>query len=482
MVIPAEEQAIHQRWKLKPEFQSLRGFDKLLENDFLPPEVWHARQAASLRKMIHFAATHCPYYMNLFARLGLGPTDIDSPADLTKLPVLTKHDVIQHGQELRAWTLPPGEVLFGTSKSSGTTGRRVSVVHTNNSNSMFSYLAHRNARWFKLNPMGTRVLIQPPHYITQHLDRAKNPDGTVVRREGWFYLSQYFETGPEYAFNISNPMEQQVAWLKELRPQYAVTDPGIFEEWLLANNGTKPVDSLEALIGIGSQLTPSLRAVLEERYGIPVEQAYGLNEIGIVAVRCEAGRYHVHAEHCLVEITDENGSPSKAGEVGHVLVTGLLNAAMPLIRYDTGDLAEAAAGACPCGRTLPSFGEITGRYRRYAGLPKGTRQRFQAIRQVIDRYPLDELVFLRRFQVHQDRSNRFTLRLKTAGPVPDNFRDKILAAWKPVDGMPMASLEIAVVDDIPTSAGGKILDFVSDFYTDSAIAAPPLDRPVHETP
>ena len=58
---------------------------------------------------------------------------------------------------------------------------------------------------------------------------------------------------------------------------------------------------------------------------------------------------------------------------------------MPLIRYDTGDLAQAVEGPCPCGRTLPSFGEIAGRYRRFAGLPDHTRDRVRVLQRAFAR-------------------------------------------------------------------------------------------------
>jgi phenylacetate-CoA ligase len=307
--------------------------------------------------------------------------------------------------------------------------------------------------------------------VSRQPDGSPNPSGVVVRSPSWRYLGNFFETGPEYAFNNSDPVEQQVAWLQELRPHYAMSDPGIFEEWLLASEGRKPVDSLEALIGVGSQLSPSLRTRLEQTFRIPIHQSYGLNEIGMVAVRCSSGRYHVHTEHCLVQIVGGDGRPCEPGETGRLLVTGLRNYAMPLIRYDTGDLAQPAFGPCPCGRTLPSFGEIAGRFRRFAGLPKGTRERFRAIRHAVESYPPDELAFLRRYQVHQDRENRFTLRMRTVAPIPEAFRQAALRAWEPFAGTPPSPLTIVEMDNIPTSPSGKILDFSSEFYTD-AYASP----------
>ena len=62
------------------------------------------------------------------------------------------------------------------------------------------------------------------------------------------------------------------------------------------------------------------RPRLEESYGAAVHMAYGLNEIGKVATRCNAGRYHVNTEQCLVQIARDDGSPCAPGEVGEITV------------------------------------------------------------------------------------------------------------------------------------------------------------------
>src|SRR5262249_19255163 len=46
---------------------------------------------------------------------------------------------------------------------------------------------------------------------------------------------------------------------------------------------------------------------------------------------------------------------------GSILVTDLLNPAMPMIRYRIGDAASWAAKPCRCGRSLPMLEEVAGR-------------------------------------------------------------------------------------------------------------------------
>ena len=52
---------------------------------------------------------------------------------------------------------------------------------------------------------------------------------------------------------------------------------------------------------------------------------------------------------------------AKPGELGQVLVTDLLNLAMPLIRYRIGDMAIYDETPCKCGRSLPRLKKVAGR-------------------------------------------------------------------------------------------------------------------------
>ena len=88
---------------------------------------------------------------------------------------------------------------------------------------------------------------------------------------------------------------------------------------------------------------------------------YGLTEIGYVAWQCELrDALHVNAAAFLVEVLRDK-RPAAPGELGRVVVTDLRGRTVPLLRYDTGDLAVAAAGPCACGRSTQLLGRMEGR-------------------------------------------------------------------------------------------------------------------------
>jgi phenylacetate-CoA ligase len=457
----AEERAEQQRWSARLR-HAMPVYDRLLENEFETPERVHARIAQSLGAMLRFASRQVPYYSEAFRRAGDDAIDRDPWRILAALPVLTKLDVHDNGPALRAKSLPQGEVLANWTRSSGTTGRPTRVLHSRLSTRMFTLLKQREYRWFRLDPSETFAAMRVAAHLPRSADGGELKQGETVRLQAWPYMEN-FTTGPYVAIDVMTAVEERIAWLRRECPAYLMSYSESLEHLALATGGKKPAKSLNAVIAISEQLTSGMRDYVERSFGIPVHQNYGLNEIGLVAVRCKAGRYHVHSEHCLVEIVDDEGRVCAPGEKGRIVVTGLTNFAMPLIRYDTGDLAEATAGECSCGCTLPTFGEIVGRYSRFAFLPAGTIGPVLALRDAIEQMPPDLTRDLREFQIHQYLDNRIELRLVTRSPLPEAFFLHIRGSWAKATDSVGPTLTFRHVDVILRSPGGKFQVFTSDF-------------------
>src|SRR5207253_2441685 len=80
------------------------------------------------------------------------------------------------------------------------------------------------------------------------------------------------------------------------------------------------------------------RDLLARAFGAPVTELYGMGEgIGGYS-RCERGAFHVDFELGIVELlpAPEMSDPA----LRRVVITGLVNRAMPFIRYETGDHAR----------------------------------------------------------------------------------------------------------------------------------------------
>ena len=458
-----EELAEQSRWRARAKVDTA-AHDALVANEFDAPDAQRARVAKSLERLLRICARHVPFHRERFARLGLDPDARDPFATLSLLPVLRKDEVQENATALLAEAFEhPGDRVASSTVSSGTTGRPTRVYFSMRAWRMFEVLKQREYRWFRFDPAHKLLSIRLASQLPRKADGARLADREVLTNPAWGHMGAAFRTGPHLHYNVTNPIDAQLRMLREHKPRYLVSYPESLEHLAFAAASERPVDSIQSLLAVSEQLTPGMRRHIVRSFGAPLQQNYGLNEVGLVAVRCEAGRYHVHAEHCHVEILDDAGQRVEPGKTGRIVVTSLSNTAMPLLRYDTGDLAEAAEGDCPCGRTLPSFGEVVGRYSRIAFLPEGTLGLVGALNSAIEEMPAEHARGLRQVQVHQYRDDRFELRVAATGPLPPAFAQAVHAAWAQAGAAEKHPLAIVALAEIPRPPGGKFQVFTSDY-------------------
>lgn len=461
MTTVADERNEQRRWTARLR-QPTRLYDLLIENEFEDEEKSKARVQATLSGLLRFASQHVGYYRDVFRRTGVDPAAPVPQRALAALPILTKFDVRDSTSSLIADGVVPEKQGTAWSQSSGTTALPTKVLHSARSLGAFGHLKQREHRWFRLDPSGTFAGLRLPNHLPRRPDGSKVGFGETVKTDTWPNMHD-FHTGPFVATNLLAPVEDLHVWLNRESPTYLMTYAQSLEQLAFAARNALTTKSLKGIVSISEQLTPGMRNRVERGFGVPVHQNYGLNEIGLVAVRCDAGRYHVHTEHCFVEIVNEDGRPSEPGETGRIVVTALNNLAMPLIRYDTGDLAVAVGGKCSCNRTLPTFGEIVGRYGRVSYLPPGTIDLVLALREPIDNLASHLARDFRQYQVHQFADLRMELRFVARSPMPEEFYSLIRKSWAKATEGAGPELTIHRVDEISRSPGGKFDVFTSDF-------------------
>jgi phenylacetate-CoA ligase len=107
------------------------------------------------------------------------------------------------------------------------------------------------------------------------------------------------------------------------------------------------------------------RRRLTAALGVDAFNEYGMGELLGPGMACECPRQdgmHVWSDHLLVECIDpETGEWVGDGEAGELVWTSLTSDAMAMIRYRSHDISSLTWEPCPCGRTHPRIGRITGR-------------------------------------------------------------------------------------------------------------------------
>lgn len=106
------------------------------------------------------------------------------------------------------------------------------------------------------------------------------------------------------------------------------------------NMESVPGCNIGGVISGSDMLFDETRAVISDIFGnIPVVSRYSNEENGVIGQDEGINNVFVINEaNYIVEICDKTGKQLPEGELGRIIVTDLYNYAMPMIRYDTGDM------------------------------------------------------------------------------------------------------------------------------------------------
>lgn len=466
-----KELNFQKEWELKPKWKGISHFNEMMLQEFAPEEEWDQITFNRLYDVIFYVSQAVPYYKNIFSKINFDAKKFSNFEQLKTIPILEREHLQSHFEALQTTQYPDGERYGGMTKTSGSSGQPVVVRYCLSSYLTYPLIKQREYRWFRFSPGESFASIRPADEIQKRNNGEYYKKGMTLETDAWPLVGQYFKTGPFYAFIHTNPIEEQKKWLEQYQPHYLLSQAANLELLALNVKEQCQTEYLKGILSISQQMTSEMREQIESSLRAPVYQNYGLNELGLVATRCpEGGRYHIHSEYYFIEIVDEEGQDCKPGESGRLLVTSLINRAMPLLRYDTGDIATASDGPCSCGRTLPTFFDIKGRYRRIAGLPPGTWDYWCSIQGALSQMPKELAMPLSRYQLHQFKDGTFELRLQTKGDLQKAFYDKVKYWWENTEEKESLELNILIVDEIPRGPGIKLENFTSDFLP------PPCER------
>lgn len=200
----------------------------------------------------------------------------------------------------------------------------------------------------------------------------------------------------------------------------------------------------------------SHRAVIEKAFNCRVFDQYGSAESVVFASECEHGNMHIEPEYGLVEVLTKSGEVCAEGE-GELVVTTLLNDAMPLIRYRIGDLGEVVREPCQCGRQTAILRQLQGKVGSF--IANGDKRVPTAAIAIAFEY----LEGVKNAQIIQDHATGVKVRLAKR---PDfNPDSEAFMVWE-LRQMLGESLNIDVeyVDEIPPEPNGKYKMVVQNYY------------------
>ena len=320
---------------------------QLQRSQWLSPADLRALQLRQLDALVRHAWLTVPFYRWQWHG-SYRPDDALAPGGFERLPLLTRQSLHHEFAELTSKAPPAAHGAISESRTAGTTGSPVRSLKTALAYVWLQVLMLRDHLWRGRDFDGLLATI-----------RAGLEDGEA---QSWEPATRMLAaTGRSITRGTSGGVDAQLEWLRRHGPDYLQTSPSIAADLARASlaRGIRP--ALREVRTSGAPVSAETRALCREAWGAPLTDLYAADEVGCIALQCpEHEHYHVQSESVLVEVLDGEDRACAPGTVGRVVVTTLQNFAMPLVRYDIGDLAEVV-DPCPCGRGLPVLGRILGR-------------------------------------------------------------------------------------------------------------------------
>lgn len=320
-------------WRHGGIFQEYLGFLKRTEH--LPADDLRNRQAAALNRLLEFACTHVPHYRR------------NGTAGFT-----AKDQIRERPGDFLADTHPRRTLIPW--HTSGTTGKPITVYYSREAlRKMWAFVElYRNTagvtRRDRRGQFTGKMIVPPGQSEAKKIFWRRDLANHALLLSTVHLLP---ENLPYYADALDR-----------FRPVYLSGYPSSM--YVLADHyrqSGRPAPRLKAALTSAETLLGPQRQVIEETFGTRVFDQYGQAEMQSFWYECTAGRMHAHPLAGVTEILRPDGTPAAPGEMGEVVLTGLVNHAMPLIRYRVGDTARFGAESCPCGRGMPVIEELGGR-------------------------------------------------------------------------------------------------------------------------
>jgi phenylacetate-coenzyme A ligase PaaK-like adenylate-forming protein len=386
-----------------------------------------------LSRLLFHVARNNPFYGRRFQDVGIEWADPifqrDPYAALAALPPVSKLELRRAGERaFDGGALNPG---WYSSASSGSSGEPFRVYYEPRAWARLKYLVKLRARY--------ACGVRPTDRLTL-LDANPPPRGP----RPWSWGRRWTR------ISVLQPAAEVAAALSEFRPDVVYGLPSALVEagrLVQLRDGRIPI---RAVFTSGELLHPALRDTLANVFQAPVHDVYGTSETKEIAWQCAHGRMHLNADVVRLEAVDDFGRGVAAGIEGDLVATVLVNRAMPLLRYRTGDRGSLLSGTCACGCALPLLGVVTGRTADILVLRGGHRISPYALTSAIERVP-----GVLRYQVSQMDPARVRVRaIVEAAADREAVTAQVRTALR-YDVASFLDVDVEFVDRLPTGPRAK---------------------------
>jgi len=399
-------------------------------------------QIKKLRALLRHAYTNVAYYRKAFRNVGARPEDVHLLEDLSKVPIVSRSDVRKYSSSMIAENVSRRHLVLQL--TSGTTASPIGVYRSKEDLSWGVGAELRAYGWAGYEVGDRQALIW--------LIRPDDKRSFKFKVRNLLLRNRILDVN----FLSEKSMESFARALCNFKPEFIRGYPAsvsIFATFILNNHylAIRP----KAVFTSGQTLFQNYRGVIEKALKCKVYDYYASTEMSHIAAQCgQHDGLHVTDENIIVEVVKDEEVAAR-GEEGKVLLTNLNNYAMPLIRYDIGDLATVLDDECSCGRGL-SLLKPFGRTYEYFQNSDGSFTCLRDFQTVFEDLPI------RDFQIIQESFDEILIKIVAEPGYTKAHTEFIL---KNIKSSGNADVKIELADSLPLGTSGKVQHVISKLKT-----------------
>jgi len=327
----------------------------LNKTQWLDKENLQQIQLKLLKRIVAHSYNTVPYYRELMDKYGIREDSIRELDDIKQFPVLTKTDVLKAGDSILSNKYP--KWMLRAARTGGSTGMPLVIYRNWTSIGTEHAFVRRQWDW-----AGVGLRDRCAYLMSRVVARPDQQNGRLYMYDpvmkNLILSSHHLST---------KTAKEYVEVMKKYKIKAVVGYPSaisfLAKTALENDRGLK----LKAALTTSEILTEAMRQTIAKAFGCKVFDFYGSAERVCYIHTCEYGSYHLIPEYGLTELLAADDSPAKY----RVIATGFWNFAMPLIRYDSGDIVTRAERTCKCGRDFQIIESIDGRAGDVIKTPSG---------------------------------------------------------------------------------------------------------------
>ncbi len=337
-----------------PEKAVQETLDLLMDSRTWPIEKLQELQWEKLKRLLKHAYDTCPFHRARFDQIGLHPVqDFRSLDCLSKLPVLSKDDLRSSLEELK--TRDANVTGIELNSTGGSTGVPLNFYQDDNYRTWAD--AMRIRTWRRIPGIDPNAIEALMWGAVRDIGKGLKPFSTLKS------LLRY-RTLALNTFDLDEPtIRQYLSYYNRVKPEIlrGYASSLFFVAEFIEKKEIK-VHAPKIILSSAEVLKPLMREKISTVFNAEILDSYGCREVSHIAGECqEHNGLHLAMENQIVELVENK-----------ILVTNLNNFALPMLRYQVGDMADSITkSTCRCGQHSWRLNKLLGRENENIQLPNG---------------------------------------------------------------------------------------------------------------